>query len=183
MVGTISREVRARTVHQKAIWLFLSSSAIGGGALGYSVGLTGNTVQPVLPSALWYALMFVSVVLSYLVLAEVLALPHPHAFSRRRQVPPDAWTRYKPGFAAVLWGAELGLGMTTRAQSWAIWAMLTWVLLSGSAVGGMAAGLAFGGARGLQVPVAVLVQDPTGVAWRVTQRLVLRHRTSTQVES
>lgn len=85
-------------------------------------------------------------------IADAMGLPVIPRIAR--QVPEGWRRRHRLPVVGFLYGALLGLGLTTFVMSYGLWAALIAVLLLGDPVVGLAAGAAFGVGRAL--PVVVL---------------------------
>lgn len=158
MVGTIAAAVSSGRVGRDALMWFIgaagSCGALVGATLGASFGELGG-------SARWF-LVGVSALLAVCVLAESAGMRGNRCWGLARQVRSTHFERLGPARAAAVWGAELGLGFTTRVNSWTFWAYLASVAVSGSYSLGAAAGLLYGLARGMQPIAAVIISTRVG---------------------
>jgi hypothetical protein len=116
---------------------------LGGATTGVVLGVLGSLL-PTLP---------------VLVLAAIACAAAAFADARgttigRRQVDEDWLTRYRGWVYGLGFGYQLGLGVVTVVTSAATVAVLALALLTQSALGGLAVGLVFGGARA--VPALLL---------------------------
>ncbi|HVM03492.1 MAG TPA: sulfite exporter TauE/SafE family protein [Acidimicrobiales bacterium] len=142
---------------------YLLSTVFASALLGVALGLVGGWLGvPPLP-ALVVALAVAGVALDLRL--GGLSLPTIH-----RQVDEEMLTRYRGWVYGASYGFQLGLGVVTVVNSFAVYLALVLALLTGSAAGGLAVGLAFGLSRGLVVLAAARVRDPSQLR-RLHQRL------------
>jgi hypothetical protein len=120
---------------------YVVGSVLGGATIGGLLGLLGGTLLPEHAPVL---LLAAAACLLAAVADLAGLLPHG-----RRQVD-EAWLdRYRGWVYGVGYGYQLGLGIVTIVTSAATYAVLALCALTGSLVGGLAVGAAFGLVRAL----------------------------------
>ena len=149
MVGTICVAVcdrlNPRTRFLAVVFLF--SNITGGVIAGLFAACLGTIMVEVAGSHTAAAAVLASLLL--LVVEESRPL-RVRIVSLTRQVNQTVWARRGPVAAACVWGFELGTGVTTVVNTWAIWAMMALVGMSGDLLLGGVTGAVFGSARGSQ---------------------------------
>lgn len=175
MVCTIGSLVKETS---KRRWLVASSlhtasafaaSAVLGASLGLLGGLAGNTIHYVVPGlaisptgAVVAGLAAGSYALSDL---GWLRLPRPYLMPA---VPVTWWRKWRVYRASVLYGAVLGLGVTTRIPFGAFYIVLAWCAIRGDTVYGALVMGTYGLARGVTIypaSCAVLHRLGSKEAW------------------
>lgn len=123
---------------------YVVGALLGGATTGVVLGAIGSLL-PTLPALL---------LAGAACLAAALADLRGWLPIGRRQVDEDWLTRYRGWVYGLGFGYQLGLGVVTIVTSAATIAVLALALLTQSVLGGLAAGLVFGGARA--VPALLL---------------------------
>jgi hypothetical protein len=156
---------------------FAVSSSVAGALVGAGSALIGDWLAqlPVARSAL-LSLVFAT---SFLYIAESLpsrGLPRPIGLSR--QVSAGTWLRHSLPKTTALWGFQLGLGFTTRVNSWSFWVMAAALAYLGNPALGGLVGMTYGLMRGLQPTVTNLARS-SGITdeHEVTDRLRIVDKT------
>lgn len=88
----------------------------------------------------------------------------------RRQVDPCTFARRGPRAAATLWGLELGLGVVTLVNTWALWGLIIALMYTQNVLIGVTCGVAYGVFRGLDPVVAVATSWRSGEPHPATER-------------
>lgn len=158
MVGTIGSLVKGagkRRLGAVCVALHfvgaLTTAGLVGAALGalgrWTVGLISG--PPELDSLLWTltaatAIAYAGADLGY------LRMPRPTIMGA---VPVSWWRRWGPQRASVLYGAALGIGVTTRIPFGAFYIVCLWCVIRASPGYGALVFAGYGGARALMVPL------------------------------
>jgi len=158
MGGTICLAVRKapKFMARSASAVFLVTALVGGAVTGGVAAVAGDIIiaLPLGQMALVLAVCgTVGLTLLSGIGVSVWRSPSPP-----RQVSSVVSGRHSLVRTAGQWGLELGLGVATRANGWALWAVVALIMLINNLVGGLVVGAVYGGMRGSQVLVAFLWQ-------------------------
>jgi hypothetical protein len=138
---------------------FVVASMLGGAVSGSVFGIIGQALGATVdPSAAVLGALVVGVVgvaLAFDLRGGTIPLP-----SWRRQVNEDWLTQYRGWIYGAGFGFQLGLGLVTFITAGAVYGTFGLALLSGSALGGLVIGLAFGLTRGLSILTTAGVRQP-----------------------
>ena len=155
MVGTILPIVYGeRRAHKRpgVLWLYIVGSVGGAAALGTILGLLSALIP-------WLSIPFARAMLQLRAMGiisllysghelSLMALPAPQC---RRQVS-SGWRLYsRPRLTALIYGLELGFGLSTYIITSTFYVVVLWSLLSGSAILATLAMMTFGLGRALPV--------------------------------
>jgi len=163
MIGTITPLVQGASSSKRWFWAFTSytfgstaASAFTGVLLGGLGSLVGGPWSQGTIGLACAAVVFG--------LIEVAAVPRPPRLIQRST--PRAWRqRFGPTGSALLWGADLGLAVTTRVTFSSTWFLLASVFTLASPLSGLALMCAYGAGRALLVASGPLIlRDPDHVA-------------------
>lgn len=154
MVGTIlpiGYGERARGEARVSLWLHAASYPVGAAALGAGLGLIGE-LNPWHQNHAWAILTLTIVGCLALVysLRELGLVPVP-APQLKRQVPARWRLRVPARPLSVLYGLELGAGVTTLVAVAGFYVIVVWALTSGSALTGAVVMALYGAGRAVPV--------------------------------
>jgi hypothetical protein len=151
-----------------ALWAHVVGSAIGGAALGGTLGVIGANISALVTSGGWKptALLMAALLNALLALRELglyrLSLPESHW-----QVP-RTWRQTMPiSLAAFLYGLLLGTGILTRVGSGLFYSFAVLIVLLGAPGTGMVLGVLYGLARSISVTAIVIRARSTRGDWDV----------------
>ncbi|MEW6154834.1 MAG: hypothetical protein AB1673_12715 [Actinomycetota bacterium] len=134
---------------------YLVASVASAAALGAALGLAGAALGA---PGRWAALVFVALAVLGAALDTGVGGLHPPTVHRQVN---ELWLdRYRGWVYGSGFGAQLGLGVVTIVSTSAVYLALAAALLSGSAIGGLAIGTAFGAVRGALVLAGAGVRGP-----------------------
>lgn len=180
MVGTIGPLVR-RAPHIWAVssTLFAAGCVTGAVLLGAATSLGGTLVPPLIREtrAWWGALAAIAGVLAMRDLGLVwVPLPIRHATTTRTW-----WHRFGPYRTAILWGLQLGVGISTVVPYGAFYLLLLGVLWEGSPFLGARLLAVYGLARAAPtilgaIPIARGVSPRVVSEWGMGSRELLFYR-------
>jgi hypothetical protein len=136
---------------------FTTATAIGGLAMGATLGAVGALLVESQRAALATALCLAAVVVAT---AELLG--YRLRVPGRSRETPRKWMRRNPLTAAALNGVSLGLGWSTRIGFWLWFAVPLGSILSGSSYEGMAIYGAYGLTRGLGLWLLLALANSQG---------------------
>lgn len=134
MVSTIGPLVKAAS----STWAgcaaaFTAASMLAAAMFGALIGAIGHMISSIAPLA---SPALVGVAALACALIELRALPVTSPYCAR-SVPQDWWRRYPPTYAAIAYGAVLGVGVTTVIPFAAFYFVLSACLLAGPIGGAM----------------------------------------------
>jgi hypothetical protein len=138
--------------------IYVVASMMGGALVGTALGVVGSVAfNAATPSSAAVAGAVVAVCLAGLAFdlgLGGLSLPSWH-----RQVNEDWLSTYRGWVYASGFGFQLGMGLVTIVTSALVYVTFALALLSGSVVGGLVVGVAFGLARGLTIFAVARVHE------------------------
>ncbi|HAF08680.1 MAG TPA: hypothetical protein DCK98_01165 [Chloroflexi bacterium] len=160
----------ARRVWYRCIVAYIGASTVAGAVFGGTIGLLGSAVVPgrlLVPSTVFGLAALACA------LVELHVVPVTPPFCAR-SVPQEWWRRFRPTYAAIAYGAVLGIGVTTVIPFAAFYFVLFTVVLAGP-LGGALILAAYGFGRAVPVLVGSLAisrgLDVAAVAgWPITNR-------------
>lgn len=165
MVGTIICVVNAdREKGRRAdvLWLHLGGYVVGAAATGLIVGALGGLLRRQAPVELSSFTSLVAVggagLLYSLREMRLLKIPAPQTF---RQVPARLRLQLPARLTALLYGLELGAGLSTHATVTTFYIAVMWILLVGDPALGALGMTAYGLGRAL--PIFLIGRRPTSL--------------------
>ena len=178
-ISPLGERARGNRWERTVAWYFAGSVA-GGLVIGAVAGSLGAGLDarfnptPTLRAGLVIGAAVVALLLELRLRLTGRPLP-----SNRRQVDETWITRYRPWVYAGGFGFQLGLGVVTVVTSATVYLAIVLAVLSGSVVGGVAVGLAFGTVRAVPILLVRGAGDPgtlRSVLLRVQSRGVAAQR-------
>lgn len=153
MIGTITPLVKVAPKEWKPVAvLFVVSGTASAAILGAIIGTLGGAVWRALPWPASDAARHIGLLgmLGFAITYEMgwwpVDLPQAH-----RSVPRRWWLTSDHRIAGLLYGAIIGLGVTTHMRFASLYVVLTWIFLFGTPVSGIAVLAAYGASRSLTV--------------------------------
>ncbi|HLZ70755.1 MAG TPA: hypothetical protein VKV26_12710 [Dehalococcoidia bacterium] len=148
MVGTMCLAVR-KTESTGVLWLFAGATAAGGATMGLCAACICVVVGDW--SATTRVVEIVLGMLLALVAREALVSDRRCYAGLKRQVAPGTMLCNSLPKTAIIWGVQLGVGVLTRVNTWALWAMVAILIWLADPFAGCVLGGVYGLTRGLQL--------------------------------
>jgi hypothetical protein len=160
MAGAVCSVGHGARRHWWAWWF--ATATVAGASLAGGAGELLRVIVPALDGPL--STSFVVVLLGFVLAIESRVFPVP---TIRRQVDPRLWS-ISPSVAAVGWGFQLGLGITTLVTSGGLYVLLLLNWLTDMPFLSLVGLVGFGVARGLEPCAAVALGSPTSMLSSLT---------------
>ena len=158
-INPLGERGRGTTFGRTLTW-YLIGSVAGGALVGAALGLLGSALYDLLePSRTAIALAVATVCVAGLLFD--LGLAGARVPTLHRQVNENWLATYRGWVYGLGFGFQLGLGFATVMTTAAIFVMFALEVLTGTVLGGVAVGIAFGLGRTLPLVFMYSVHEPT----------------------